>query len=104
MNGTINVSPEKLLSTSSEFSSSGSTINSLTSQMLNMVSSLTSVWEGEASTAFVSKFNKLNDDINTLNRMIQEHVTDLNQMAEIYKNAEQANTDDSASLATDVIS
>lgn len=104
MNGTIKVSPEKLISTASEFSNSGSTINGLTNQMSTIVSSLSSSWEGEASTTYISKFKQLDDDINTLNKMIQEHVSDLQQMAGIYKNAEQSNADDSASLASDVIS
>lgn len=104
MTGTIKVSPEKLLSTSSEFASRGGRISSLTSQMLNLVSSLSSSWEGEAATAYITKFRSLESDIQVLNRMIQEHVNDLEQMANAYLSAEQSNADDAASLASGIIS
>lgn len=104
MTGTIKVSTDKLLSTSSEFSSQGNTISALTSEMLNIVSSMSSVWEGEAASSYMAKFNSLESDIQTLNRMIQEHVDDLTQMANLYSSAEQQNVDDAASLSSGVIS
>lgn len=104
MTGTIKVSPQKLLSTSSEFGSRGNTISALTSQMINLVSSLSSTWEGEAATAYITKFKSLESDIQFLNRMIQEHVSDLEQMANAYSSAEQSNADDAASLASGIIS
>lgn len=99
----IKVSPEKLLSTASDFSSQGSTISSLTSQMLNIVSSLSSAWEGDAAAAYMNKFKSLESDIQVMNRMIQEHVSDLEQMANLYSTTEQSNADDAASLASGVI-
>ncbi len=104
MTGTIKVSPEKLLSTASEFSSHGNTISSLTAEMMNVVSSLSSVWEGEAATAYMTKFKGLETDIQTMNRMIQEHVNDLEQMSNIYSSTEQANIDDAAALSSGIIS
>ena len=104
MTGTINVSTEKLLSTSSEFSSQGNTISSITSEMLNLVASLSSAWEGEAATAYLTKFKSLEADIQVLNRMIQQHVNDIQQMANVYSEAEQANADTAASLSSGVIS
>ena len=79
MTGTIKVSPDKLLSTSAEFSSQGNTIISLTGEMMNIVASMSSVWEGEAASSYMTKFKSLESDIQTLNRMIQEHVNDLEQ-------------------------
>lgn len=104
MTGTIRVTPEKLISTSQEFSTHGSTIASITTEMLNIVASLSSVWEGEAGTTYMTKFKGLETDIQTMNRMIQEHVNDLQQMANIYNTAEQSNTDDAASLIAGIIS
>ena len=103
MTGTIKVSPEKLLSTSAEFSSQGNTIISLTGEMMNIVASMSSVWEGEAASSYMTKFKSLESDIQTLNRMIQEHVNDLEQMANL-STAEQQNVDDAASLSSGVIS
>lgn len=104
MTGTIRVSPEKLIATSQEFSTHGSTIASITSEMLSIVASLSSVWEGDAGTTYMTKFNSLEVDIMALNRMIQEHVNDLQQMANLYNAAEQSNTDDAASLLSGIIS
>ncbi len=104
MTGTIKVSPEKLLSTAQEFSSQGSTISALTSQMLNLVTTLSSAWEGDAATAYITKLKSLESDIQVMNRMIQEHVSDLEQMANLYSTTEQSNTDDAASLASGIIS
>lgn len=51
-----------------------------------------------------NKKYKLSDDIMKMKSMIQEHVTDLNEMAAKYREAENANQDVAASLAGDVIS
>ena len=69
MTGTIKVSPEKLLSTAQEFSSQGSTISALTSQMLNLVTTLSSAWEGDAATAYITKLKSLESDIQVMNRI-----------------------------------
>lgn len=103
MEGILNVTPEKLISTAQEFSASGQTISSLTQQMTTMVTGLNSAWTGEAATAYVNKFNQLQDDIEQLNRMIQEHVTDLNEMARVYQDAETANLEVAEGLSIDVI-
>lgn len=103
MEGTLRVTPEQLESTASEFSNEGSTMANLTSQMVEMVNSLSGVWEGEAATAYMTQFRQLEDDIQKINNMVQEHVTDLNTMAETYRNAETANTEEAGSLAGDVI-
>lgn len=104
MTGTINVTPQKLISASQEFSTQGNTISSLTSEMLNLVSSMSSTWQGDAATSYLAKFKGLESDIQILNRMIQEHVNDLQQMANLYSAAERSNVDDAASLASGIIS
>lgn len=102
--GTLKVSPEKLISTSQEFSSNGSTISSLTSEMLSQVAALSSTWQGEAATQYLTKFKSLENDIQLLNRMIQEHVTDLQEMANQYSTAEQQNQEEASALRTNIIS
>lgn len=81
----------------------GATVGNLTSQMTQMVEGLASTWEGEAATAYITKFRQLDDDIQKMIRMIQEHSNDLNDMARVYRDAETANTDEIAGLAGDVI-
>ena len=65
MNGVINVSTEQLRSTASEFSTLGQQVASLTSEMTNTVTGLSSAWEGEAAQAYINKFKGLDDDIHT---------------------------------------
>lgn len=102
--GLLRVSPEKLQATASSFESTGSTVNSLTQQMTSIVTSLSGqVWTGTAATAYVNKFNGLQDDMNRIYKMIQEHSTDLIDMATQYMNAENANADLANSLSSDVI-
>ena len=103
MTGIIKVTPEKLLSTAQDFSTEGNTINTLTSEMVSRTCELSSTWEGEASQSYITKFKSLESDIQVINRMIQEHVKDLQEMANLYANAEKGNVDDAMSLSGPVL-
>ncbi len=101
---TLLVTPEKLLETANYFQGIFQNANNTTAQMLNTVRSLSGKWEGEASSAYLAQFNKLDTDMTRLKRMIQEHVDDLSAIAAKYKDAENANAALSSSLPIDVIS
>lgn len=103
MDGIIKVSPELLISTAGEFSSQGSTVNTLTGEMVQLVAGMSAAWEGEAASAYITKFKGLEDDIQKMVKMIQEHATDLEEMARIYQDADSASADDAGSLSADVI-
>ncbi|MBQ7203373.1 MAG: WXG100 family type VII secretion target [Eubacterium sp.] len=103
MTGTLRVTPEQLTATAGEFQNAASEVRTLTADMTNTVTGLSSIWEGEAATAYVAKFNGLQDDIERLIAMINEHVTDLNEMARVYSDAEKADLDEIATLSSDVI-
>lgn len=103
MEGILNVKPEQLIQSAGEFNSEASTISNLTTEMTNMVVGLTSVWEGEASTAYITKFKGLEDDIQKMIRMIQEHSKDLEDMARNYMDTEQQIIQEANSLSSDVI-
>lgn len=104
MEGIIKVTPEKLISTAEEFNNVNSQVRNLTQQMIQTVDSLKSAWEGDAATAYNTKFHQLDDDMERMHSMINEHVTDLKEMARQYQTAEQANSEIGNSLAGDVIS
>lgn len=104
MTGNLLVTPEKLISTSQEFSNTGSTVNSITQQMLEIVRSMGGVWSGEANTAYTNKFNSLEDDMTKIYKMITEHVQDLQEMARNYQQAERTNVETAGSLNSDIIS
>ncbi|KAI4451792.1 hypothetical protein C823_006352 [Eubacterium plexicaudatum ASF492] len=105
MTGTLKVSTAKLRSTASNFQSTGQHIQRMTSAMTNIVNQLSGrVWSGEAADAYKRKFGQLQDDINRMVKMINEHVTDLNAMAGEYERAENANKNMINSLKDDIIS
>ncbi len=104
MTGIIKVSTAKLTSTANSFNSTGSQIRNLTNQMTSTINALSgSVWSGDAANAYKRKFSQLQDDINRMLSMINEHVTDLKAMAQQYEKAEAANIGRSNSLSGDVI-
>lgn len=103
MQGQILVTPEELVGTATEFQTQGGKIQELTGQMMTIVTGLSSSWEGEASNAYIQKFKGLDDDIQKMIRMINEHVQDLQDMAEIYSRAEEGNIEDISGLVSDVI-
>ena len=103
MEGSLLVTPEKLIETSSEFSTCMSQVQNLTSSMMEQVRSMSSFWEGEAATAYLNKFNELEDDIQRVHTMINEHVTDLNEMAAIYQKAEAKSQEISGALSGSVL-
>lgn len=103
MEGSLLVTPEKLIETSSEFSTCMGQVQTLTSSMMEQVRSMSNFWEGDAATAYLTKFNELEDDIQRVHTMIQEHVTDLNEMASIYQKAESKSQEISGALSGNVL-
>ncbi len=100
----IKVSTEKLVSTASAFQGTGNTIRNLTAQMTELVTGLSgSVWTGDAAEAYIAKFKGLQDDIEKMNKMITEHVSDLNEIAREYDSAEGTSTSQINTLSSDVI-
>jgi len=103
MEGILKVTPEKLIQASNEFGTTGKAISALTQEMTGIVNGLKSIWQGEAASSYGNKFSGLQDDIEKINRIIQEHVTDLNEMAREYQNAENAGIEESSRLMTEIV-
>jgi len=89
MNGILKVDSSVLAAKSGEFDSVRSQIMTLIEDMKSKVSALSGVWEGESAQHFQSKFATLNDDIDYLNRIIMEHVTDLSELSGVYQKVEE---------------
>lgn len=99
----IKVETAKLRSASSSLSSTSSQIKNTTNSMTQAINQLSgAVWSGEAASAYISKFSGLNDEIAKIDKMIQEHVKDLNDMAAEYDRAEAENRQTASSLASDL--
>ena len=103
MTGNLRVTPEKMISVSTQFGQSDATVNNLTAQMMDIVSQLSSTWAGEAATTYYNKLKGLQGDMQKLHKMIQEHTTDLNDMAKTYQQAEKDNIQTASALKTNEI-
>lgn len=103
MTGNLRVTPEKMISVSGQFGQSDSKVNSLTQSMMDIVNQLNSTWAGEAATGYYTKLKGLDGDMQKLHRMIQEHTTDLQDMARTYQEAEKANLQTANALKTNEI-
>ncbi len=104
MTGTLKVNPAKLKSTATSFNSTGNQIKTIMNQMMTLVNSLNgTVWSGDAATAYKKKFSELQDDISKMLSMINEHVTDLNAMADEYILKETQNASIGNALSKDPI-
>lgn len=105
MTGTLKVDTSKLTSTATSFNTTANTIRNLTNSMTDTVNSLTgNIWSGEAQIKYTTQFNSLQDDINRMINMINEHVTDLQEMARNYEGTEQENQTSAEGLMSNVIS
>ncbi len=103
MNGSLRVTPEQLISTAEAFSNNAASVQTLTNNMLATVDSLNGTWAGEAASAYYNKAHGLQESINKMVRMINEHSTDLKAMAMEYQNAERTAQEQANALKTDVI-
>ncbi len=103
MTGKLTVTPEKLISTSSQFSSANSKVSRLTQQMMHIANDLRSTWGGDAANTFYRQLNALQDDTSRINKKIGEHAEDLRTMAQEYQKAEQAAQQRASALPTDPV-
>lgn len=99
----LKVTPEQLANTSQQFETHNQTMKSILNDMMQKVKSLNAQWEGEASTAYITKFSALEADINTISRMVNEHVKDLIEISNTYKTAENNNVSTAGGLPTNTI-
>lgn len=100
----IKVDTKKLTSTATSFKNTGNDIAKLTANMTSTVKSLSgNIWSGDAASAYVKKFDGLQNDIQKMAKMIEEHVDDLNAIAKAYETSEQKNIQTANALSADVI-
>ena len=103
MTGNLRVTPEKMLSASTQFQQADQKVNNLTKSMMDIVTQLNSTWAGDAASGYYSKLKALDGDMQKLHKMIQEHATDLQDMAKTYQEAEKANLQTANALKTNEI-
>lgn len=90
--GTLLVTPEALQQKSQTFRSLAIQVKALHDDMIQRTNATASAWEGNAAEAYRAKFAALQSAMDTINRMIIEHSTDLENMAQVYIDAENQAT------------
>lgn len=98
------VTSSKLKSISDQFKGVAKQVKATTENMKSVVNSINSAWEGEAASAYMNQFKKLYEDMDQMYQMIMEYDTDLDEIAQKYNQAEQANEQLAQSLSSDVVS
>lgn len=86
--GTLLVTPETLQQKSQTFRTMAIQVKALHDDMIQRVNASASGWEGNAADSYRTKFSALQSSMDTINRMIMEHSTDLDQMAQVYTSTE----------------
>lgn len=86
MEAVLLVTPEALQSAAGTFSAQATQVKSLHDDMITKVNAIP--WEGQAAENFKAKFAQLKNGMDEINRMILEHVNDLNAIAEEHMRAE----------------
>ena len=104
MEANLRVTPEKLKNKSQEFNASDRQVQTLTRQMLDIVGQLSGTWAGDAASAYYTKLKGMSNDMQKLHKMINEHTTDLNEIATTYQQSEQRAVQAASSLKVNNIS
>lgn len=103
ISGNIRVTPQELRNASTQLGQSDTSVSNLTQQMMDIVNQLNSTWAGEAANTYYNKLRGLQGDMTKLHKMVNEHVTDLVDMANTYEQAENTNTQTAESLKVNEI-
>ena len=93
MEANLRVTPEKLKNKSQEFNACDRQVQTLTQQMLDIV----------AATAYYNKLKGMSNDMQKLHKMINEHTTDLNEIATTYQQSEQRAVQAASNLKVNTI-
>ena len=103
MEGNFKVSPQEIQIIADEFGDRGNRIVVLMNEILGVVEGIGSCWEGDVALIYINKFKGLQQDINSMNKMIQNHVQDLSEMAKNYTKIEKQSQELQVELFGDVI-
>lgn len=103
MEGILRVTLQDLLNTAQEFMSTGTKVQGYVGEIDSIVSTLRGVWEGDAATAFYTKYENLKNGMDARYRMIAMHVEALNDIEAKYNTTEDENASTAEALSGDVL-
>lgn len=99
----LKVSPEELKKKAGEITKEISAIEKDFEKIDQYVTGTKKYWEGEASDVHIKGYNKMKDDFKTIIKRLKEHPTDLQTMAGVYEETENAIKTIVTALPTDVL-
>lgn len=97
----LKVQPDVLISKASEMSNQKNTITSIMEQCKTEINSLQAVWKSEAANEYQTKFKGVYDDIDNMVMIIDSYIKTVNELANIYEQAEKKATAASEGLPTE---
>ena len=100
---TFKVETTKLLDTATRFQQSANTWNSTISQMINLVNSTGCQWCGSAADTYRRRFAQHDQDRRDIQSLINEHISDLQQIARNYQQTESNIAGAANQLRTNVV-
>ena len=103
MTGQLKVTPQELKNAASDFNTKNQNIRAITNEMLNLAKNLSQIYEGDAASAYMKKFSQLSEDMEQIYKKINEHSTDLQEMAQTYIKAEDTETTSNNAMSHNLI-
>lgn len=102
-NITIRVSTEELMEASQQVQSSLNDMNSRFSSIAQAVNRSNGYWQGEAAENHRRVYQEMSKTVEEIMARLGEHVTDLQNMGQVYADSETEVTEMSSALPSDVI-
>lgn len=102
-NYTLRVDPSALQIQAQELEKYVNTMRRLFNSVASSVKGLSNYWEGEASSEYCRRYEKLKPQIEEMLNRLTEHSADLNSIAAVYTGVENLNEDVVQDLSSDVI-
>lgn len=100
----LKVKPDVLRSKSAEITQSINLIEKDFQEIDKLITGTKKYWQGDASDMHIQQYQIMKEDFVTIVKRLREHPTDLEKMAGVYQEVEEAIEQMATSLPTDVIS
>ena len=101
--GTLTVTPQKLISTSVQFGDCGKQLQTVTQNMLDIANTLKGSWQSPAAEKYYSKMTELEPIVTKILGMVTEHADELKQIGESYDRADADSSTAASALNTSTI-
>lgn len=101
---TFKVEPGQLKNMSRAYDGSRQKCVSLATEIMHIADSLKGSWQSDAATTFYGKLQGIQGDIRDINKIINEHVQDLLEIAGVYDSTDSNVKAKASGLQSDVLS